>query len=63
MPAKNNQSQYKVGDRIQISLNNRILDVTIKAVVQTTSGLRQQVEFGKDNCQTALIHEWQVVKS
>jgi ribosomal 50S subunit-recycling heat shock protein len=26
--------EYKVGDRIKISLNNRILEVTIKAIVE-----------------------------
>jgi ribosomal 50S subunit-recycling heat shock protein len=33
------KSEYQVGDRIQISLNNPTLDVTIKAVVETTAGL------------------------
>ena len=35
MPSK---KQYKVGDRIQISLNGRILDATITAVVEHTDG-------------------------
>ena len=56
MPSKR---EYKVGDRIQISLNNRIMDTTIRAIVEHT-GLRLQVDFGSE--QTALIHEWQVVK-
>jgi len=53
---------YKVGDRIQISLNNRIVDAVIRAVVEQADGLRLQVDFGHE--QTALIHdihEWQVV--
>lgn len=29
-----------------------------QAVVETTSGLRLQVEFDKDNCQSALIRKW-----
>jgi hypothetical protein len=29
-------------------------------VIEQTDGLRLQVDFGKE--QTALIHEWQVVK-
>jgi hypothetical protein len=57
--AKRNEA-YKFGERIQISLNNRILDATIRAIVQDTDGLRYQVDFGHE--QTALIHEWQVVK-
>ena len=57
MPSKR---QYKVGDHIQISLNNRILDAVIRAVIEQTDGLRLQVDFGHE--QTALIHEWQVVK-
>ena len=56
MPGKN---EYKVGDRIQVNLNNRFYDAVIAAVVERTDGLRLQVSFGND--QTALIHEWQVV--
>jgi hypothetical protein len=52
--------EYQVGDRIQISLNNRILDAVIRAVIEKSSGLRLQVDFGHE--QTALIDEWQVVK-
>jgi hypothetical protein len=52
--------EYQVGDRIQISLNNRILDAVIRAVIEESSGLRLQVDFGHE--QTALIDEWQVVK-
>jgi hypothetical protein len=51
---------YKVGDHIQISLNNRILEAVVRAVIEQTDGLRLQVDFGNE--QTALIHEWQVVK-
>jgi len=52
--------EYKVGDHVQISLNNHILDAVIRAVIEQTDGLRLQVDFGNE--QTALIHEWQVVK-
>lgn len=55
----NKNEPYQVGDRIQISLNNRIVDAVIRAVVEQTDGLRLQ-DFGHE--QTALIHEWQVVK-
>ena len=57
MPSKR---EYKVGDKIQISLGNRIMDAMIRAVMEQTDGLRLQVDFGNE--QTALIHEWQVVK-
>jgi len=57
MPSK---KEYKVGDRIQISVNNQIFDAVIRAVVEYTEGARLQVDFGHE--QTALIHEWQVVK-
>ena len=57
MPKKN---EFKVGDHIQISLNNQIMDAVIRAVIEHTDGLRLQVDFGHE--QTALIHEWQVVK-
>jgi hypothetical protein len=57
MPSKR---QYKVGDRIQISLNNQILDAVIRAIIEQTDGLRLQVDFGHE--QTALIYEWQMVK-
>ena len=57
MPKKN---EFKVGDHIQISLNNQIMDAVIRAVIEHTDGLRLQVDFGHE--QTALIDEWQVVK-
>jgi hypothetical protein len=51
---------YKVGDHIQISLNNWIIDAVVRAVVKQTDGIRLQVDFGNE--QTALIYDWQVVK-
>jgi uncharacterized protein YheU (UPF0270 family) len=54
------KNEYKVGDHVQISLNNQIMDVVIRAVIEDSSGLRLQVDFGHE--QTSLIHEWQVVK-
>ena len=56
---KQPEREYKVGDHIQISLNNRITDAVIRAVIEQTDGVRLQVDFGNE--QTALIHEWQVV--
>lgn len=60
LPAVPSKKEYKVGEKIQISLNNRIMDAVIRAVIEQTDGLRLQVDFGNE--QTALIHEWQVVK-
>ena len=37
---------YKVGNNIQISLNNRIMEAVIRAVIEETDGLRLQVDFG-----------------
>ena len=39
----------------------RIVDATIKAIIDHTDGKRLQVDFGKD--ETALIHLWQIVPS
>jgi hypothetical protein len=36
-----------------------IVEATIKAVVDTTEGLRLQVSFGEE---TARIYEWQIVE-
>jgi hypothetical protein len=50
-----------VGGHVRISLNNQIMDAVIRAVIEPTDGpLRMQVDFGHE--QTALIHDWQVVK-
>ena len=48
VPAKPNEPKYKVGDRIQITLNNKIVEATITAIVQRTDGLRLQVAYGHD---------------
>jgi hypothetical protein len=39
----------------------RIVDGTVKAVVNHTDGPKLQVDFGND--ETALIYLWQVVKT
>jgi hypothetical protein len=50
-----------VGDRIKVNLHTgRIVEATIKAVINRTDGPRLQVDFGKD--ETALIRSWQVVE-
>jgi hypothetical protein len=52
--------KHKVGDRVLVKLSGgRIVEATIKALVDTTEGTRLQVDFGYD--ETALVYEWQVV--
>jgi hypothetical protein len=51
--------KYKVGDHLQVTLSGgRIVEATVKAVVETTEGVRLQVSFGHE---TALIYPWQIV--
>ena len=51
----------KVGDHVLVKLSGgRIVEATIKALVDTTEGIRLQVDFGYD--ETALVYEWQVVE-
>jgi hypothetical protein len=51
--------QYSVGDRVTVSLHTgRLVDATIRAIVERTEGLRYQVDYGKD--ETALVHPWQL---
>jgi hypothetical protein len=53
--------EYKVGDRLLVKLSGgRIVEASIKAVVDTTDGTRLQVSFGEE---TALIYLWQIVPS
>ena len=53
------ERQYKVGDRVQVTLNTgRIVDAVVKAVVHKTDGTRLQVDYEKD--QTALVELWRV---
>jgi hypothetical protein len=48
-------------ERLKVDLHTgRIVDATVKAIIERTDGKRLQVDFGKDG--TALIHLWQVVK-
>jgi hypothetical protein len=50
----------KVGEKIKVNMHGgKIVDATIKAIIESTDGVRYQVDFGHD--QTALVHEWQVV--
>jgi hypothetical protein len=50
-----------VGDHVRVSMHGgKIVEATIKAVLDTTDGLKYQVDFGKD--QTATVLERQIVK-
>jgi hypothetical protein len=52
---------YAVGDRVKVNMRrDRIVDATVKAVIDRADGQWLQVDFGKD--ETALIHLWQVVE-
>jgi hypothetical protein len=52
---------FAVGNGIKVHLHTvRIVEATIKAVIDRTDGQRLQLDFGKD--ETALIYLWQVVE-
>ena len=58
---KASEQDYAVGDRVKVNLHTgRIVDATVKAIIERTDGKRLQVDFGKD--ETALVHLWQVVE-
>ena len=51
--------KFSIGDRVVVSLSSgRLVDATVKAVVNQTDGVRLQVDYGKD--ETALVYLWQV---
>ena len=59
-PNSDQDSSYAVGDRVKVNLHTgRIVDATVKAVIERTDGKRLQVDFGNEN---ALIYLWQVVE-
>jgi len=66
MPAKKKAPSsepqgYAVGDRVKVNLHTgRIVEATVKAVIERTGGKRLLVDFGKD--ETALVYLWQVVE-
>ena len=50
---------HKVGDHVQLKLSGgRIVEATIKAIVETPEGGRLQFSFGEE---TALIYPWQIL--
>jgi hypothetical protein len=52
--------KYKVGDHLLVKLTaGRIVEATVKAVIETTNGVRLQVSFGDE---TARIYEWHIVE-
>lgn len=53
-------SDYKVRDHVMVKLSEgRLVDAEIKAIIDTTEGIRLQVSFGNE---TARIYVWQVVE-
>jgi hypothetical protein len=51
--------KHKVGNHVLVKLSGgRIVQGTIKAILETTEGVRLQVSFGEE---TALIYPWQIV--
>jgi hypothetical protein len=64
MPSKKKapeDASYAVGDAFKVNLHTgRIVEATVKAVIERTDGKRLQVDFGKD--ETALVHLWQIVE-
>jgi hypothetical protein len=53
--------KYKVGDRLWVKLSGgRIVEAVVKAITESTDGVRLQVSFGNE---TALIYLCQVVKT
>lgn len=56
---KQPKRQYKVGERVSITLHTgRIVDGTVRAIVERNDGIRLQVDYGKD--ETALVELWRV---
>jgi hypothetical protein len=52
---KQNVREHKVGDRLQVKLSGgRIVEATIKAIVDATEGTRLQVSFGEETARIYL---------
>jgi hypothetical protein len=53
--------KHKIGDHVLVKLSGgRIVEATIKAIRETTEGVRLQVSFGEE---TALIYPWQIAEN
>ena len=51
--------QFKVGDSVSLTLHTgRIVDGTVRAIVEKTDGVRLQADYGKD--ETALVELWRI---
>ncbi len=51
--------KHKVGDHLLVKLSGgRIVKAVVKAITESTDGVRLQVSFGNE---TALIYLWQIV--
>lgn len=56
------QQTIEVGDKIRLSMHGgRIVDAVVKAILDTTDGLKYQVDFGQDQMATGF--ERQIVKA
>ena len=54
--------KYEVGDHVLVKLSGgRIVEATVKAITESTEGIRLQVDCGFD--ETALVHDWQIVEN
>jgi len=61
VPARTNSDdkhQFKMGESVSIITlhTGRIVDGTVRAIVEKTDGVRLQVDYGKD--ETALVELW-----
>ena len=55
-----NTPNYRVGDNVLVKLSGgRIMEAVVKAITESTDGVRLQVSFGNE---TALIYLWQIVR-
>jgi hypothetical protein len=53
------EHRFKVGDAVSVTLHTgRMVDGTVRAIVDRTDGIRLQVDYGKD--ETALVELWRV---
>ena len=60
MHTTSSEHHFKVGDKIHTNLHGRVVDATVRAVVEYTHGIKLQVDFGHD--ETALAELRQVIK-
>ena len=62
MPARKKPEdahKFQVGDCVTVTLHTgRLVDATVKAVIERTDGIRLQVDYETDK--TALVELWRV---